>query len=488
MPKKEEKPQRSRVEDIVPTHVKLKKSDFIRSREELDIFSFHRLFTGLIDIDLVLRPSLGKRIGIIGDRSVGKTLLCHIMEGAAMRTCRQCLTPIIPWVNEETGEIKECCKCRKNDPMVVIHLDMEDSFDPKWAKRWGVEVDPEEGKHKGYRYHKDKNEKFWAVLPVDGNTAFDFIYDAISKGAADFVVIDSLAVLTPRETLERKKPKKEEDGDKGSAVVGIGQERISPRARLLAMALPKIIVAQSSSKMTYGGKSTLVWTNQYYMGPVRNPKQDPRRASGGLKAGYQVDQEIRMSARVPPGAGEGIEKAAKFIEVSFTSIKSKVAGTPGGAGRYKLFLDRIKTKHGELHAGDSDEPDRLKAYLEQLGLFEETQDCYKCLGREFKKVSDLRSFLSRRDIQFLARYPIFMQLMPETARDHLEEAQYDYSPFGRDPIFDLVTPPEKPSSVHPEEEEKPGDDEEGTEDLDRVVASAAKKVRGRKKQPRARKR
>lgn len=218
----------------------------------------------------------------------------------------------------------------------------------------------------------------------------------------------------------------------------------------------------------------MVWTNQYYMGPVRNPRQDPRRASGGLKAGYQVDQEIRVSAKASRLAGEGIDKSIKFIDVTFTSIKSKVAGTPGGVGKYRLILDRLKTKHGELHAGDSDEPDRLKAYLEQIGLFEETPSCYKCLGREFKKVSELRSFLGRRDIQFLARYPIFMQLMPETAKDHLEEAQFDYSPFGRDPIFDLVTPkegsPPHPGRrpIYPKKGEEPKEDSGGAEAVDRL--------------------
>jgi len=427
MPKKEEGPRRSTMEEIVPTHIKMFGSRWIMSRDQLEIFNFPRLFTGIIDVDLILRPTIGKRLGIIGERSVGKTVLTHILEGAAMRTCRRCLTPIIPWGNDDTAEIKEACRCRKNDGMVVAHIDAEDSFDPLWAQRWGPPVDPEAIQRKGYKLYKGKSEKFWAVLPLEGDAAFDFIDDAVRNGALDFVVIDSIAVLMPKENLEAK-------GEQ----VGISRERISPRARLLSRGLPKVLNAQIKSKLTYGGRATLVWTNQYYMGPTRNPKQDPRRASGGLKAAYLADQEMKIvSAKPEGGAGEGIGKSTRFLDVKFKTEKSKSAGTAGGFGAYRLVLDEMKTRYGMLTAGDTDEPERLKTYLQQLGLFKDTADHFECLGRKFTKVADLRSFLARRDIQFIARYFIFRELLPVTAMDYLKEKDYDYSPFGPDKAFSL---------------------------------------------------
>lgn len=420
---------RARVEDLAPAHIEMFEAPWIMKRDELDVFTLYRFFTGLIDVDLVLRPSAGKRVGIIGEKSVGKTIMTHILEGAAQRTCRHCWLPIIPWVNEETGEIKATCKCGKNDPMVVIHVDAEDSFDPLWARRWGIDVDLEEIDRGDFKLYKAKHETFWAVLPMEGNGAFNFIDDTIRNGAVDMTVIDSIAVLTPKETLENAKGEQ----------IGIGRERVSPRARLLQAGISRVLNAQIIAKLNFNSRATLVWTNQYYMGPTRNPRQDPRRAAGGLKPAYQADHDMKiLSAKYERGPGEGVDKAIKFIDVTFEANKSKSGGTAGGIGKYRLFLDRMTTRHGVMSAGDTDEPDRLAAYLQQIGLFEQRKTEYVVLGRAFKKVSDIRQFLKRPDIQYLARYPILKVKAPQTALDHLKREHYDYSPWGQDVIFDLT--------------------------------------------------
>jgi hypothetical protein len=354
-------PKRSTMRALLKKHIKSEDPRWIMSSEELDWFRFNALFTGLIDVDLVVRPNFGKRITFIGDRSVGKSVLTYIFEGAAHHTCRHCATPIIPWVNEKTGEIKEACRCRANEPMVVIHVDAEDSFDPPWAARWGPHTQLELDKNKRL---VNKDCTFWVMLAREGEEVFDFTYEALRSGAADFVAIDSIAVMLPHEVFETK------DKDGKVKEVGVGQERVSPRARLMASGLTKCLNGQINGKLTHKAYPTILWTNQFYMGPAR-PHTDPRHPSGGVKAGYLADHEIRIKARAFAHENDDgkIEGAYKFLNVDFVSTKGKSGGTAGGTGHYRLILDTMKTKNGFLHAGDTDEPERLVAYLEQVGLF-----------------------------------------------------------------------------------------------------------------------
>ena len=61
--------------------------------------------TGLFEVDVNLRPVFGSRIQLLGDAHHGKSLLSSIMMAAAHKTCRQCMTPIIDFVNDWSGEI-----------------------------------------------------------------------------------------------------------------------------------------------------------------------------------------------------------------------------------------------------------------------------------------------------------------------------------------------------------------------------------------------
>lgn len=452
---------RKTVSEALPKYMKDEDPRWVMSRDQLEHFALARIFTGLIDVDLVFRPAFGKRIQLIGERSVGKTVLTHIIGGSAQRTCRQCWTPIIPWVNDKTGEIKDKCMCGENDPMVSIHVDMEDSFDPKWASRWGVNLELTPTEQSGAKAYKSRDETFWVVAPREGNEALDFVDDMIRSGSADLIIIDSLALTTPSETLFAK------DKEGKMATVGIGQERMSPRARLLAQGVSKIVNAMINAKLDYEARPTLLTTNQYYEGPTRNPKMDPRRPVGGKRVGYTTDLEIAIRAK--PGVGTtqgGIEKVVQYLDVTFDVTKGKVAGPSGGVGRYRLYLDNVVADRSMRTAGDTDEPERLVAYLKQLGMFDKGKNSFMCLGREFKRISDLRSFLLRRDIQYLARYPILSALVPATALDYLEAKFYGYSPFGRDPILDLV---KKEKTDVPADAGGPGNEEEPEEESDEVA-------------------
>jgi hypothetical protein len=133
--KKEYKPPvRLSMKDLNKKYKEAVGTSFVIQEDQFDIFAVNRIYTPVIDVDLVLKPAFGKRICVIGDESVGKTVMCYILEGSAQKTCRDCFMPIIEWHNPANPtETKVSCKCGNNNPMVVLHIDAEDSFDPPWA-------------------------------------------------------------------------------------------------------------------------------------------------------------------------------------------------------------------------------------------------------------------------------------------------------------------------------------------------------------------
>ena len=455
----EDESRRQTMSEVVQRHEEMLPA--VLTPDQFDFFNFNRLFTGIIDIDLLLRPTIGKRVCLIGKPQMGKSLTAHVFTGAAHRTCRYCFKPIIEWMNEETGEIIPKCKCGRNARMVVIHVDVEDSFDPWWAARWGVHLEDREYEMNGYKYLKTKGDDLYVVMPVDGDMAFDFTADAVEYGAADFVVFDSIAMMLPNEDMVDKKGERK----------GVSQDRVGSRARLVGKGLMRILNSQIRAHIAFQARPTVVWTNQYYQGPTKTIWESPDKPAGGLRARHAADHNMAFIYTSKIGTKEVRAKmGVRALEITFSAEKSKSAGTGGAQGKYTVYLDDYKTKYGMLTAGDTDEANRLFAYLSDLGLYKNTgtekKPVHECLGRTFKRVTDLVSFLYRDDIRYISRYFIYKELLPVSALAYLEEEDYAYSPFGRDRAFELfgerretkttdkVDPPEKSGGDQGEGKEK----------------------------------
>jgi RecA/RadA recombinase len=451
--------RRQSMVEVVERHKELLASSAIMTPDQFAFFAFPRLFTGIIDIDLVLRPTIGKRVCLIGKPQMGKSLTAHVFTGAAHRTCRFCFRPIIEWLDEETGEIQPRCKCGKNVPMVVIHVDVEDSFDPWWAAQWGVHLEDRVYESNGYKYRKSENDDLYVVMPLNADLAFDFVSDAVRNGAADFVVIDSIAMMLPGEALENKK-----------GIVGVGQDRVGSRARIVGQGLTKILNAQIQSHCKFGARSTVVWTNQYYQGPVKSVYEAVNKHAAGLKAKHAADHIMAFIGTVKEGdKAVRAKMGVRSLTINFSAEKSKSAGTGGASGKYKCYLDDYRTRYGVLSAGDTDEADRLYSYLSDLGFYKnegtKEKPIHWCLGRNFKTVKDLVAFLSRDDIKLMARYFIYRELLPVSAKAYLEESDYDYSPFGKDKAFEIFGEKE-PADEVPVPAASEGSGEKGDEKVE----------------------
>jgi len=431
------KVERATMAEISQKHIDIMKTPWVLSSEDFDTFAYRRLYTGIVDLDVVLLPALGSRICIIGEESVGKTTTSHIFEAAAQRTCRRCFTPMLDWVHDETGEIIKRCKCGKNDPMVTVRIESENSFDPAWAETWGVDIGEHIDIRKGFKLRRNKADNFWVAMPTEGDAALTFAEDAILTGAADFIVVDSLAMLVPRDAMYNT--------DGTTRVVG--DVRMSPLARLISAGMGRLTRAQIDAKLRFNARTTLLWTNQYYLGPVQNSYQDPRRPAGGKKAKYVESTVMRINRiDLEKGKGIGIDKASRYADIYFEVFKQKSGNIPKGQGVFRLHMADVQTKHGLVRAGQTDEADRLYAYLSDLGYYKAVPEGHQILGRTFKKVSDMRSYLLRPDINYMARYLILGEKISPSGRAYLYQEDYAYGPWGP-PSF-LKDIPEAAASGH----------------------------------------
>lgn len=145
--------------------------------------------TGSLSLDMALGGSglpVGRIIEVFGPESSGKTTLAlHTIASA-----------------QENGG-------------VAAFIDAEHAFDPRWAKKLGVQL-----------------ETLLVSQPNSGEEAMQICEMLVKSNAVDIVVIDSVAALVPQKELE---------GEIGDSHVGL-------QARLMSQALRKLTGAINRSK------------------------------------------------------------------------------------------------------------------------------------------------------------------------------------------------------------------------------------------------
>jgi len=412
-----------------------------RATQGVEEFQRRLIYTGMVELDLNVRMAFGSRIQIIGAEHVGKSLLSYILCGAAQRTCRLCLTPIIPWHNDlGDGCTVTTCGCGANDPCTVLYIDAEGDFDPLWAQAWGFRIsnassmsnllgDYEEVED-GLRISPDSKVALARITSIDQLEVV--IGHLIKNGAADVVVLDSIALSATDEDLA-------------------GRHQPGSKARVLSRFYTKLISAQVHAWITDNFMPVFIQTNQWrdniQSGPMqRGPAQV---AAGGKALRYAMMQNLELRTRYNPWDG-GFREPVAIAEMNFAMKKDKAAGgSTNAVAQARLFLKEHTFDRIPYTAGETDEGPRLLELLQAMatgawGLppddrwFKKTSRGYDILGRTFARIGDIKTFLSRPDIGYRLRYPLFAASLPQTFRGHIEASAYLYSPFQDDPIHDMI--------------------------------------------------
>lgn len=253
--------------------------------------------TGAVSLDIALGVGgvpKGRIIEIYGPESSGKTsLTLHIAAEA----------------QKQGG--------------VVAFIDAEHAFDPAYAKNIGINL-----------------EDLLISQPDYGEQALEILETLVRSGAVDFIVVDSVAALTPRAEIE---------GEMGDSHMGL-------QARLMSQALRKItgIVGKTNTTVIFinqlrqkigvmfGNPETTTGGNalKFYASVRMDIRRTEKITSGDEVIGHVVRVRVVKNKVSPPFReayfdminGKGIDKESSLLDAA---IKHEVIERAGAWYKYE---------------------------------------------------------------------------------------------------------------------------------------------------------
>lgn len=225
--------------------------------------------TGLPSIDIALGVGGLPRKRIIelyGPEASGKTTLCLLM---------------IAEIQKKGGN--------------VAYLDAENSLDPKWAGKLGVDFN-----------------KLVIVQQEDAPTALDAVLDLIKSGECDLLVVDSVAALVSKNEIE---------GD-------MGDQQVGEQARIMSK-LMRVITVQLMKTNTMA-----IFTNQIRM-KIGQKFGNPEDTPGGKALKFYAS--LRLDVR--KASDEEAYKAGEHV-AKVRVAKNKLA-PPFAVGYFRINANGV---------------------------------------------------------------------------------------------------------------------------------------------------
>lgn len=298
-----------------------------------------RIPSGLFMLDYALGGGwpAGRIHTVFGHKSSSKTTTLLKTIGNAQRLCANCYSEVV----SPDGEVIDCV-CKNYREMVCAFIDVEGTWDRKWAKAMGI-----------------NDERLLYSRPEFAEQSLDILEALVRSGDVDVLVLDSIAFLTPAKEIEES----------------VEKETMGVQARLIGKAIRKINAALSSVKAEFDRMPTIFFTNQIRMKlgvMFGNPETTP----GGNAPGFASTTEVKFwkgKYVMDDTTGRPLH-----VDMNFRVEKNK-SGPAMMEGSFRLILSETDVKKvGEVH-----EEGDIVNMAQKYGLVSGGGPSWQCLGEKF---------------------------------------------------------------------------------------------------------
>ncbi len=390
--------------------------NFIREDSKQSLATVIKYPTWFLDLDMKLRGGVvyGKLFEAWGPDHAGKTTLMYNVIESVQNFCHLCFTPIIDFVDFDTGEAERTCLCGKCEGGTVLVIFSEDRFDEYWAERNGV----------------DTGETFFPMFPNTLEQGAAFSEKVVFSKAADLICIDSFAAFQAEEKIGR---------DMGDARPGTDARGITNYlSRFMSSNMATGVevseeVAETFKKFRPNDAPPLLRTTAFGTNQVRanvggTGKYAPKYSTpGGYMLKHLRSQTVQIHA---PANNPGIKDAPTTVvsEFKFKVVKN-FDGVKGGIGSYRIYSADWK----DNEPGHDNEAQRIFTVFEDAGLITKimkgkTIKGYDYFGITFKTRKELLAALHNRGLQWFARFVFTTRYMLRSG-EKISLESYDYNPF-----------------------------------------------------------
>lgn len=321
-----------------------------------------RISSGVFALDAETGGGLpkGRILIFTGNESTGKSTVAMLAAAQAQKTCKNCLEEMV-----YKGDELVCRNCDDGVPQQAFYCDIEGTFDPVWFAHLGG--DPDE---------------LYLFQPEFAEQAVDVIEAVIRSGGVDLLVVDSIAMMSPAQEIE----KSAEDN-----MIGV-------HARLMNRMMRAIQSGFNSLGMDNVHKPTVILINQLRE-KVGVLFGSPDTMPGGRGQSFASSITVKFFARPSERLYESVgDKKSIGQQIRFNVEKNKTF-PPHRQGIFTLYTDWSE-EYG-VSKGEVDNVAQIIRYGMRFGIINKAGSWFSYqFGEEEIRAQGLDNFillLSGRD-------------------------------------------------------------------------------------------